>query len=103
MLGDCLLDGVGVERDRGEAVEWLVIAAELGHRGARSRVLAVLEKKEGVTYGLFTDASRQTLMDEETKGDDNLKKESTSDFISGTKRDNAEKLYSNRPVTLEHR
>jgi TPR repeat protein len=87
MLGDCLLDGVGVERDRGEALEWLVTAAELGHRGARSRVLAVLEKEEGVSYGYFTDASRQTLVDES----------------SGKKRDSEEKLYSTRPVTLEHR
>lgn len=135
MLGDCLLDGVGVERDRGEALEWLVTAAELGHRGARSRVLAVLEKKEGVTYGEFTDASRQTLI---THDDDEKKEESSSsssadsvgsadsgynsssstnvetaqqtpkdksasDYTSGTKRDSKEKLYSNRPVTLEHR
>lgn len=63
MLGDCLLDGVGVRRDRAEALEWLVAAGELGHRGARSRVLAVLEMKEGDDYGKFTDASRQTLVD----------------------------------------
>ena len=61
MLGDCLLDGVGVVRDRAEALEWLVTAAELGHRGARSRVLAVLEKDGAKDYGQFTDASRQTL------------------------------------------
>mmetsp|Transcript_30817 Transcript_30817/g.65113 ORF Transcript_30817/g.65113 Transcript_30817/m.65113 type:complete len:387 (-) Transcript_30817:2701-3861(-) len=63
MLGDCLLDGVGVEIDRGLALEWLVRAAELGHRGARSRVMAVLEKKEGEDYGLFSDASRQTYIE----------------------------------------
>lgn len=62
MLGDCLLDGVGVEVDRGQALEWLVRASELGHRGARSRVMAVLEKKEGGHYGKFTDASQQTLV-----------------------------------------
>ncbi|KAL3811299.1 hypothetical protein ACHAXA_007161 [Cyclostephanos tholiformis] len=61
MLGDCLLDGVGTELDRATALEWLVRAAELGHRGARSRVMAVLEKREGEDYGNFTDASRQTL------------------------------------------
>ena len=61
LLGDCLLDGIGAERDRAEALEWLIIAAELGHRGARSRVLAVLSKQEGVDYGRFTDASRQTF------------------------------------------
>jgi len=62
MLGDCLLDGIGVEMDRGAALVWLVRAAELGHRGARSRVMAVLEKKEGEDYGDFTDASRQTFI-----------------------------------------
>ena len=63
MLGDCLLDGVGVEMDRAAALEWLVRAAELGHRGARSRVIAVLEKKEGEDYGGFTDSSRQTFVE----------------------------------------
>jgi TPR repeat protein len=63
MLGDCLLDGVGVERDRADALVWLILAADLGHRGARSRVLAVLEKKEGDSHGRFTDASRQTLVE----------------------------------------
>jgi TPR repeat protein len=63
MLGDCLLDGVGLELDRASALEWLVLASELGHRGARSRVMAVLEKKEGEDYGVFTDASRQTLVE----------------------------------------
>lgn len=67
MLGDCLLDGVGVVRDRAEALEWLVTAAELGHRGARSRVLAVLEMKDGDDYGKFTDSSRQTLVEETAK------------------------------------
>jgi TPR repeat protein len=62
LLGDCLLDGFGVERDRAEALERLIEAAERGHRGARSRVLAVLEHKEGHDFGLFTDGSRQTLV-----------------------------------------
>lgn len=63
MLGDCLLDGIGVEIDRGLALEWLVRAADLGHRGARSRVMAVLQFKEGADYGGFTDSSRQTLIE----------------------------------------
>ncbi|KAK1740795.1 Sel1-like repeat family protein [Skeletonema marinoi] len=63
MLGDCMLDGIGVEMDRGAALVWLVRASELGHRGARSRVMAVLEKKDGEDYGDFTDASRQTFVE----------------------------------------
>lgn len=42
MLGECLLAGVGVERDRSDALEWLVTAAELGHQLARRRVFVVL-------------------------------------------------------------
>lgn len=45
MLGECLLDGVGIERDRANALEWLVTAAELGHQLARSRVIAVLNEE----------------------------------------------------------
>ena len=114
MLGDCLLDGVGVERDRGEALEWLVTAAELGHRGARSRVLAVLEKKDREDYGSFTDASRQSLadLDDGSGGDDdddddddaNGKQGSIRDgFASGKQRDDKEKPYSGHPVALERR
>lgn len=69
MLGDCLLDGVGCKngkRDRALALEWLIQSGDLGHRGARSRVLAVLEFVEGGDYGGFTDASRQTLKEEST-------------------------------------
>jgi len=80
MLGDCLLDGVGVNRDRSEALEWLVTAAELGHRGARSRVLAVLGKKDGESYGEFTDASRQTLKQIDVDGEE--RKEDTISQIS---------------------
>lgn len=65
MLGDCLLDGIGVNADRASALKWLVRAAELGHRGARSRVMAVLEKRDGEDYGCFTDASRQTILMEQ--------------------------------------
>lgn len=44
MLGECLLAGVGVERDRGDALEWLVTAAELDHQLARRRVFVVLNQ-----------------------------------------------------------
>eukprot|EP00957_Ditylum_brightwellii_P114849 8757585-Ditylum_brightwellii.AAC.1 len=82
ILGDCLLDGVGADVDRGQALEWLVMAAELGHRGARSRVLAVLEKKEGEDYGRFTDASRQTLkVDASSDGDKSSKKVDAADVV----------------------
>jgi TPR repeat protein len=44
MLGECLLDGIGLERDRGTALEWLVTAAELGHGLARERVVILLNE-----------------------------------------------------------
>lgn len=44
ILGECLLDGVGVERDRADALEWLTTAAELGHQLARKRVIIVLRQ-----------------------------------------------------------
>ncbi len=129
MLGDCLLDGIGVERDRGEALEWLVISAELGHRGARSRVLAVLEREEGKSYGKFTDASRQTYVEQvivetrststssthdkdesQKKSNETLNSKSNADddkssksFEKGKTRDGLERQYSQRPVTLERR
>ncbi len=99
MLGDCLLDGIGCERDRAEALEWLIISAELGHRGARSRVLAVLEKKEGISYGAFTDASRQTLNEKK----ESVKTPGKTSFEEGKKRDVLEQQYSTKPVTLERR
>merc|ERR1711862_77836 len=43
MYGECLLDGVGVSRDRAKALSWLVRAAQSGHKTAQSRVLAVLD------------------------------------------------------------
>ena len=42
MLGECLLNGVGATRDRTDALEWLVTAAELGHVMAQHRVLLLL-------------------------------------------------------------
>jgi len=92
MLGDCLLDGVGVKKDRGEALEWLVTAGELGHRGARSRVLAVLEKKDGESYGEFTDSSRQTLKESDDT-DDKAKNAAC----------NLQRKHTKYPVVLERR
>ena len=63
LVGDCLLDGIGVEIDRSMALKWLVRASQLGHRGARSRTMAVLTKKEDEDNGLFTDSSRQSLVE----------------------------------------
>ena len=44
MLGDLLLNGVGVERDRASALEWLVTAAELGHPLAREKVILIIQQ-----------------------------------------------------------
>jgi TPR repeat protein len=43
MYGDCLLEGVGVQRDQPAAVSLLHWAAMRGHRGARSRLIHLLE------------------------------------------------------------
>jgi len=99
MLGDCLLDGVGVERDRAEALEWLVTAAELGHRGARSRVLAVLERDDAKDYGQFTDASRQTLKDSVPTQTGVASSESKTP----EERDQSEGRFQQRGATFERR
>jgi hypothetical protein len=44
MLSECLQDGVGITRDRSDALEWLVTAAELGHRLAQTRVISILRQ-----------------------------------------------------------
>jgi uncharacterized protein len=44
MLGQCLLDGVGIEQDRANALEWLLTSADLGHQLARTRVLVILNE-----------------------------------------------------------
>jgi TPR repeat protein len=44
MMSECLLDGVGIVRDRSDALEWLVTAAELGHRLAQNRVICILRQ-----------------------------------------------------------
>ena len=98
MLGDCLLDGVGVVRDRAEALEWLVTAAELGHRGARSRVLAVLERDGAKDYGQFTDASRQTLKDSVPPTE-----VVSSESKTPEERDQSEGRFQQRGATFERR
>jgi len=45
VLGDMLLNGMGLERDRATALEWLVTAAELGHPLARERVIIVIQQE----------------------------------------------------------
>lgn len=63
MYGDCLLEGVGCTRDGGQAVRYIHAAAERGHRGARSRLMALLAADGQIAQGLFTDSSRQSLID----------------------------------------
>eukprot|EP01047_Picozoa_sp_COSAG01_P075163 COSAG01_NODE_12791_length_1685_cov_1.468474_1_plen_127_part_00 len=60
MYGDCLLEGIGVGRDAVAAVPLLLSAAEQGHRGARSRLLSLLDAGGQVADGQFTDSSRQS-------------------------------------------
>lgn len=112
MLGDCLLDGVGIERNRSEALEWLIASAELGHRGARSRVLAVLEMDPNKCedYHGFTDSSRQSLATAWTNGKRSSSskavsadKTHVSPFDHGKARDVLEMQYSSRPVNIERR
>ncbi len=63
MYGDCLLEGIGCARDGALAVRYIHAAAERGHRGARSRLMALLAADGQVAEGLFTDSSRQSLID----------------------------------------
>lgn len=61
MLGQCLLDGVGIERDRANALEWLVTAAELGHQVARNRVFFLLnEEYDNLNVGKATNEKHYT-------------------------------------------
>jgi TPR repeat protein len=70
MLGDCLLEGIGVpQRDGARALDLFKRSGELGHRGARSRLLALLAqapaakgRQQAEADGKFTDASRQSLV-----------------------------------------
>tara|TARA_A100001015_G_scaffold229369_1_gene259342 strand:- start:2611 stop:3108 length:498 start_codon:yes stop_codon:yes gene_type:complete len=52
------------DRDRVRALEMLRRAGELGHRGARSRYLSLLDAADALTtgYGQFTDASRRSII-----------------------------------------
>jgi TPR repeat protein len=63
MYGDCLLEGVGCAQDGGLALQYIQAAADRGHRGARSRLMALLTDNGQVADGLFTDRSRQSLID----------------------------------------
>lgn len=62
MYGDCLLEGIGCVRDGALAVRYIHAAAERGHRGARSRLIALLTADGQVAEGVFTDSSRQSLI-----------------------------------------
>jgi TPR repeat protein len=42
MLAECLLEGYGRPRDRGEALDWFVAASDMGHHLARERVTNLL-------------------------------------------------------------
>ncbi|MGL4350462.1 MAG: tetratricopeptide repeat protein, partial [Plesiomonas shigelloides] len=59
MLGECLLDGVGVERDRADALEWLVTAAELGHHLERVRVFTLLNENYQLFESLDDESERK--------------------------------------------
>lgn len=63
MYGDCLLEGVGCARDAALALRYIHAAADRGHRGARSRLMALLAADGQVADGVFTDSSRQSLID----------------------------------------
>lgn len=73
LLGDCILEGTaGLEPDRDAALRWLVAAGDRGHRGARSRVFALVNPQSCVDADQdwdrqFTDASRQTLRRRKTQ------------------------------------
>lgn len=74
MAGDCLLEGIGCTKDRSRALKLLRRAGEQGHRGARSRLLAVIAPPEPHTRSSggtdvysydaekYTDSSRQSLV-----------------------------------------
>ena len=42
LLGECLLEGAGTRQNKDAALGWFAAAGDLGHRGARSRVLSAL-------------------------------------------------------------
>ena len=61
LLADCYLDGVGTEqKNRAKALEWLMAAAEMGHRQAQRRAEALLTATPGGEGG-----GDDTALDEE--------------------------------------
>ena len=62
MYGDCLLEGIGCERDAAASVPFFLGAAQQGHRGARGRLKALLDAdgQEASADGKFSDSSRQS-------------------------------------------
>jgi|Transcript_70313 TPR repeat protein len=46
LLAECLFEGVGTKRDIPSALGWFAAAGELGHRGARSRILVALGQED---------------------------------------------------------
>ena len=57
LLGECLLAGDGAPQDVHAALGWFAAAGELGHRGARSRLISQLglaRTTDGVDYHHFT-------------------------------------------------
>mmetsp|Transcript_2253 Transcript_2253/g.2931 ORF Transcript_2253/g.2931 Transcript_2253/m.2931 type:complete len:283 (+) Transcript_2253:1-849(+) len=76
MLADALLEGGILETNTELAARWLLAAGDRGHRGARSRLFALLtfqQQNIPQTYrkknssSKFTDASRQTLRRRKTE------------------------------------
>ena len=61
LLADCYLDGVGVQRNRGKAFEWLMTAAEMGHRQAQRRGEALLTGMQSNS----SDTTTTTALDQE--------------------------------------
>ena len=49
LLGECLLEGSGCAANEAAAFRWFEAAGELGHRGARQRILEVVRAQDGGT------------------------------------------------------
>jgi TPR repeat protein len=100
MLGECLLDGVGCERDRASALEWLLTAAELGHGLARERALMVLLENPDHLVGPVGDTSVQ-------RTNSNLKHDRGTAVSAALRRDEAAKWLDGQSeetfVNLERR
>lgn len=46
LWGECLLEGIGAPADTKQAFRWFAAAGELGHRGARQRILDLVAHEE---------------------------------------------------------